>query len=264
MPQSDGGTAVYGRVGNLFHRARHNSHRKSTAGVVAGCPAAGGLRRRRHGRHVPSDLLSRDANWFSRPGRLTISNVSIDAPPLTPNRPVTSDDLVTAEGYCPGMTPPPAPSDANALTDNPAGAPPAPAAAPTPTGTVALGHTECDVVRGIGAPVSVNFSNNPRGDRVAVVTYLQGQRAGIYTFTAGRLSSVERAPQSWSSRRSRRSLPRSWRRRNRRRRRPEPCSTWIDRRLTGSAGCLVIFRTRRQPFFLGALPARFRRRRAPC
>jgi len=59
---------------------------------------------------------------------------------------------------------------------------------------VALGHTECDVVRGIGAPVSVNLSNNPRGDRVAVVTYLQGPRAGIYTFTGGRLSSVERAP----------------------------------------------------------------------
>ena len=27
-------------------------------------------------------------------------------------------------------------------------------------GTVALGHTECDVVRGIGAPDNVNFSNN--------------------------------------------------------------------------------------------------------
>jgi hypothetical protein len=61
---------------------------------------------------------------------------------------------------------------------------------------VALGHTECDVVRGIGAPASVNLSNNPRGDRVAVVTYLQGQRAGIYTFTAGRLTSIERAPQA--------------------------------------------------------------------
>jgi len=63
---------------------------------------------------------------------------------------------------------------------------------PSTTGTVALGHTECDVVRGIGAPASVNLSNNARGDRVAVVTYLQGQRAGIYTFTAGRLTSIER------------------------------------------------------------------------
>ena len=59
-------------------------------------------------------------------------------------------------------------------------------------GTVALGHTECDVVRGIGAPDNVNLSNNPRGDRVAVVTYSRGPRAGIYTFTAGRLSSIER------------------------------------------------------------------------
>jgi hypothetical protein len=57
---------------------------------------------------------------------------------------------------------------------------------------VALGHTECDVVRGIGAPDSVSLSNNARGDRVAVVNYSRGQRAGIYTFTAGRLSSIER------------------------------------------------------------------------
>jgi len=79
---------------------------------------------------------------------------------------VTSDDLVTTEGYCSGMAPPPAPSDANALTDDPAGAPTAPATAPTPTGTVGLAHTECDVVRGIVAPVSVTLSNNQPGDRV--------------------------------------------------------------------------------------------------
>ena len=60
---------------------------------------------------------------------------------------------------------------------------------------MALGHTECDVVRGIGAPDSVNLSNNPRGDRVVVVNYAKGQRAGIYTFTAGRLSSIERGPE---------------------------------------------------------------------
>ena len=71
---------------------------------------------------------------------------------------------------------------------------PRPTARPVPStrGTVALGHTECDVVRGIGAPGNVSLSNNARGDRVAVVTYTQGQRAGIYTFTAGRLTSIER------------------------------------------------------------------------
>jgi hypothetical protein len=172
------------------------AHRKALLALLLAVPLLAGCAGGGVGDMFQSDLLSRDANWFSRTGRLTINNVSIDAPPLTPNKPVTSDDLVTAEGFCSGMAPPPAPSDANALTDNPAGAPPAAAAAPppAPTGTVALGHTECDVVRGIGAPVSVNLSNNPRGDRVAVVTYLQGPRAGIYTFTGGRLSSVERAP----------------------------------------------------------------------
>jgi hypothetical protein len=131
-----------------------------------------------------SDLLSKDTEWFSRPGRLFIKNVSIEAPPLTPDKPVTSEDLVNADGLCPGMS---SPADANALTEGAAAAP-----APSTTGTVALGHTECDVVRGIGAPDNVNLSNNPRGDRVAVVNYSRGQRAGIYTFTAGRLSSIER------------------------------------------------------------------------
>jgi hypothetical protein len=135
-----------------------------------------------------SDLMSKDTEWFSRPGRLFIKSVSIDTPPLTPDRPVTAEDLVSADGACPGMAAPGSPADANALTDGPAGSPPA------RTGTVALGHTECDVVRGIGAPSNVNLSSGPGGDRVAVVTWSQGPRAGIYTFTGGRLSSIEGVP----------------------------------------------------------------------
>jgi len=88
------------------------------------------------------------------------------------------------------MASPGSPADANAATDGAAAAP-----TPSTSGTVALGHTECDVVRGIGAPASVNLSSNARGDRVAVITYSQGQRAGIYTFTSGRLSSIERGPE---------------------------------------------------------------------
>ena len=144
------------------------------APLVAGCSSA-------------SDLFSRDADWFQRSGRVFVRNVSIETPPLTPDKPVTSDDLVSADGGCPGMAPPQGAADANALANGAAGAPP-----PQTGGTVALGHTECDVVRGIGAPDNVNLSNNQRGDRVAVVTYTRGQRAGIYTFTGGRLSSVER------------------------------------------------------------------------
>jgi hypothetical protein len=163
-----------------------NLHRKPLltllllAPVMAGCSGVSDF--------SASDLLSKDTEWFSRPGRMFIRNISIEAPPLTPNKPVTAEDLVSAEGFCPGMAPPGGPADANALTDGAAGA-------PSTTGTVALGHTECDVVRGIGAPDSVNLSNNPRGDRVVVVNYSRGQRAGIYTFTGGRLSSIERGPE---------------------------------------------------------------------
>lgn len=131
-----------------------------------------------------TDLLSKDAEWFSRSGRLFIKNVSIETPPLTPDKPVTAGDLVSAEGACPGMASAGVASNANASSEG--------AAVPTTTGGVALGHTECDVVRGIGAPESVNISNNARGDRVAVINWSRGQRAGIYTFTAGRLTSIER------------------------------------------------------------------------
>ena len=161
-----------------------NAHRKRLlalllfAPVIAGCSGASDV--------FSSDLLTKDAEWFSHSGRLFIRNVSIETPPLTPNKPITSDDLVSAEGYCAGMAPP---GGSNALADGAAASPP-----PPTTGTVALGHTECDVVRGIGSPGSVNLSNNERGDRVAVISYLQGQRAGIYTFTGGRLTSIERAP----------------------------------------------------------------------
>jgi hypothetical protein len=62
-------------------------------------------------------------------------------------------------------------------------------------GTVALGHTECDVVRGIGAPSTVNLSSDAAGRRVAVVTWTTGPRAGIYTFTSGRLSAIEGSPE---------------------------------------------------------------------
>ncbi|MGJ4928280.1 hypothetical protein ACQR1I_15875 [Bradyrhizobium sp. HKCCYLS2038] len=144
------------------------------ASAVSGCSGAG-------------DLLSKDNEWFNRPQRLFIKSISIDTPPLTPDKPIGAEDLVGADGGCPGMAPAAGAAGANALSSD-AGAAPVPAG-----GTVALGHTECDVVRGIGAPDSVNIGNNG-GDRVATVTWLRGARAGVYTFTAGRLSSIERAP----------------------------------------------------------------------
>src|SRR5947209_14526606 len=110
---------------------------------MAGCSSAA---------NFGSDMLSKDADWFSRPGRLSIRNVAIETAPLTPDKPITPDDLISADGQCPGMVGPGA--DANALTD---GAVAAPASRP---GAVALGHTECDVARGIGVPDSVNLSTD--------------------------------------------------------------------------------------------------------
>jgi hypothetical protein len=161
-----------------------NFHRKRLLALALLAPLIAGCSGASMGDMFQSDLLSRDADWFKRTGRLTIENVS--APPLTPNKPITADDLVSPEGMCPGMTPPAGPSDANASAEGPAAGTP-----PAVIGTVALGHTECDVVRGVGVPNNVNISKNEHGDRLAVLTYSQGPRAGIYTFNAGRLSSIE-------------------------------------------------------------------------
>ncbi len=82
--------------------------------VIAGCSGTAEM--------FQSDLLSKDAEWFSRTGRVFIRNVSIETPPLTPDKPVAAEDLVSADGGCPGMAPPGGPAGANALTDGAAAA----------------------------------------------------------------------------------------------------------------------------------------------
>ena len=144
------------------------------ATALVGCGSAG-------------DLLNRDAEWFNRPSRIFTNATQIETPPLTEQKPIAPDDLISAEGYCSGMA---APSDANALTETVA---PAANAASAPAG-IALGRSECEVARYAGLPDNVEISNDPRGDRTAVLTYLKGPRPGIYRFIAGRLSSVDRAP----------------------------------------------------------------------
>ncbi len=136
-----------------------------------------------------SDFSLKDQEWFSRPTRIFgTRSLSIETPPLSVATPVTANDLITENGACPGLAPAGSPSNANALQDaGQSGAVPGES-----LGAVALGHTECDVARAIGSPDNVNISSNGRGDRVTTVTYTHGARPGIYTFTAGRLSMVER------------------------------------------------------------------------
>jgi hypothetical protein len=167
-----------------------NSYRKQLLVLLLAAPLIAGCSGGSMSNMLSSDMLSKDADWFSRPGRMFIRNVSIETAPLSPDKPVTPDDLISADGMCPGMAPPGAPAQANALSD---GGTAAPTSKP---GAVALLHTECDVARGIGAaPDSVNLSTDSAGRRVALLTSSRGSRPGIYTFTSGRLSSVERGPE---------------------------------------------------------------------
>jgi hypothetical protein len=145
-------------------------------GLLAGCSGAG-------------DMFSRDAEWFTRQPRILGNNRSLETPPLTPQRPIAPDDLISADGMCTGMAPP---SEANAMTEaDPATA--APGAPSLPAG-IALGRTECEVTRYAGRPDNVELGNATSGDRTAILTFLKGPRPGIYHFVAGRLTSVERAP----------------------------------------------------------------------
>lgn len=129
-----------------------------------------------------SDFSLKDAQWFSGPTALS-RTYSIEQPPLNPEKSVAADQLISADGACPGL----APSEAQALAGSEQ-----PSAAVPPGGRVALGQPECEVARGIGVPDSVNVSAGQGGERVTVLTYMRGPRAGIYRFTAGRLTSVER------------------------------------------------------------------------
>jgi len=130
-----------------------------------------------------------------QPRNFLPSNSGTYVPPAsaTAFKPVAPTDLVDGQGLCAGMAPAPAApqgSDAGA----PVAAPAAPAAPAVP-GAVGLDMTECDVVRALGPPQSVNISSNERGDRKAVMTYMGNERSGTYEFVAGRLTALERGPE---------------------------------------------------------------------
>jgi hypothetical protein len=62
---------------------------------------------------------------------------------------------------------------------------------PAPRG-VSLDMTECEVVRNLGQPQSVDFTSQGAGDqRRVVLTYKAGDRPGTYEFAGGRLTAIE-------------------------------------------------------------------------
>jgi hypothetical protein len=140
-----------------------------------------------------SDLSMEDFNFARRTRNFVNSQaLSFSAPSQDFSvRPVTQADLVGPQGQCA------VPATAAAQT-------PAPLEADSQNGSaepvlvqggIALQMTECQVVNRAGAPDNIEFGNNGRGERTVVLTYLHGARPGIYRFAAGRLVSIERAPE---------------------------------------------------------------------
>ena len=103
-----------------------------------------------------------------------------------PLPPVVAADLVDSSGRCAGAYVAPSADDPGAVTLKDAGVPMIPAA-------VGLEMTECDVVKRAGVPERVQIGTNELQERTATLTYLRGDRPGVYTFAAGRLKSMEMA-----------------------------------------------------------------------
>jgi hypothetical protein len=129
-------------------------------------------------------------SWFSKPldvfgskGGYTYSNVG-DA---REEHPITANDLVDANGACPGTAPPPAADNAGAASSD---------MASLLGGGIAIGMSECEVIARLGQPTAVNLGRGPSGDRSAIMTFRSGPRPGIYRFEAGRLSEMDRVEEA--------------------------------------------------------------------
>jgi hypothetical protein len=59
-------------------------------------------------------------------------------------------------------------------------------------GGIALGMSECDVVKRAGPPEKVTIGQNEGAERTLVLVYTRSTRPGIYRFVAGRLATIER------------------------------------------------------------------------
>lgn len=100
------------------------------------------------------------------------SKASMSIAPRLSNAPATAADYVNPDGNCAG-----APAEAGseaALT------------------AIALQMTECAVVAALGMPEKVEIGANQRGDRTATLLYSRGERAGLYYFTSGQLTQIQR------------------------------------------------------------------------
>jgi hypothetical protein len=112
--------------------------------------------------------------------------------PLGTQGPARAEDMVDAQGNCPDVPM----ASASAGVEGPSTDPvTVPANAAQALGGIGLQMTECDVVKRAGAPEKMELGTNERTERTLTLTYIHGTRPGIYSFVAGRLVTIERAPE---------------------------------------------------------------------
>jgi hypothetical protein len=201
----------------------------AAAFAVAGCSGSPVFDREAY-----SDMFSKKVDWFKTPDWAKGNHDNVK---LGPTGPVAPEDLVAADGRCapkaepaPTAAAPAAPSAPPAAASNRrvgsvagdlAGAPMrANAAAPLPdrlepaggssgpivASGIALGMSECDVVRRAGQPSNVSIGAGKKGERKVVISYLGGDWPGIYEFYSGRLKNIEAVPQAEKSAKAKRSV----------------------------------------------------------
>lgn len=196
----------------------------AVAAVAAGCSGSNPLLEK----ETYTSLFSTPPKLFDA-SDFKLPNLSKDTVSLGPSGPVGAEELVTADGACAAPAAPTAASETRAASapqaDRPVGTlagdlagapmpagasaasqPPAPppdrllpegtvvGTPPALIGGVALGMTECQVVRRAGRPSNVAISPDAKGERKVVLTYAGGGWPGVYTFEAGRLQVIEGLP----------------------------------------------------------------------
>ena len=127
-----------------------------------------------------------DWDSFKRPDLSIFAPRSVSAVRQVELKPVTAEDLVDADGRCAApVASQEVAADGTTTT----------MAVPLIPSGIALDMTECDVVKRAGQPERVQVGTNERNERTLILTYIRGERPGIYNFVSGRLTSMERGPE---------------------------------------------------------------------
>ncbi len=127
-----------------------------------------------------------DLDSFKAPDTSIFSPRSVATMKTPELKPVTAEDLVDSDGRCAAPV-----ASADVQPDGTT----APAAASLIPAGIALEMTECDVVKRAGQPERIQLGTNERNERTLTLTFIRGERPGIYHFISGRLTSMERGPE---------------------------------------------------------------------